>query len=91
MNDFLRMDIFFVVSTIAVVVIAGLVAYALIRILRILRTVERISETVSDEAVLIRSDVSELRRSVKSEGFKLLHLARFGRKMAERFMGRKKK
>lgn len=91
MSDFLKMDVFFVVSTIAIVVIAALLALALIRILRILRRVEEISETVSDEAVLVRADVAEMRQSVKLEGFKFMHLARFARKSAERFMGTKKK
>lgn len=91
MNDFLKMDVFFVVSTIAVVVVTVLLAFALVRVLRILRTVEEISETVSDEAVLVRADVAELRQSVKQEGFKFVQLAKFARTTAERFMGRKKK
>ena len=91
MNDFLKMDVFFVVSTIAVIVITGLLAYALVRVLRILRNVEHISETVSEEAVLVRADVAEMRQNVKQEGFKIAHLSRFARATAERFMGRKKK
>ncbi|MDB5237909.1 MAG: hypothetical protein JWM46_179 [Candidatus Kaiserbacteria bacterium] len=91
MNDFLKMDVFFLVSTLAVIVIAGLLAFALVRVLRILRRVEEISETVSDEAVLVRADVAEMRANVKQEGFKMLHLARFARKTASRFMGEKKK
>lgn len=91
MNEFLKMDIFFVVSTIAVVVVSVLVAYALIRILRILRSVEQISETVSDEAVLVRADVAQLRHNVRQEGFKLKHMSRFAQAAAKRFMGSKSK
>ena len=91
MNDFLKMDVFFVVSTIAVVVVAALLALALIRIIRILRRVEQISDTVSEEAVLVRADVAELRQNVKQEGFKLKHMTRFARAAAASFMGGKKR
>ncbi len=87
MDDFLKMDIFFAVSTLAVVVVAGLIAYALVRILRILRNVEKLSETVTEEAQLIRSDIGDMRSHVRAEGFKWAHLARFARASVKRFMG----
>jgi hypothetical protein len=87
MDDFLKMDIFFVVATIAVVVVGALVAYALVRLLRILRNVEKLSETVSTEAQFIRTDIDDMRTNIRAEGFKWAHLSRFARASAKRFMG----
>ncbi len=92
MSDFAKMDIFFVVTTVAVVVVTVLLSIALYRILRILRNVEHVSKIVSDEGDLVRGDIAEMRSAIKVEGFKLAHLVRFARKRAESFMrpGKKK-
>lgn len=91
MSDFAKMDVFFVVTTIAVIVVALMLALALYRILRILRNVEHVSELVSKEGELVRGDIAEMRAAVKQEGFKWSHLARFARKRAASFMGAKEK
>lgn len=87
MEDFLKMDIFFAVTTVAVVVIGGLLAWALVRIVRILGNVEKLSETVSAEAQLIRGDIDDARANIRAEGFKWAHLSRFARNSVKRFMG----
>lgn len=86
MDDFLKMDIFFVVATIGIVVLTGLTAYALFLVVRILRNVERLSETVSDEALLIKADIDEMRTQVRAEGFKWVHIARFARSQVARLI-----
>ncbi len=91
MSDFVKMDVFFVVTTVAVLAIAALLCVALYRILRILRNVEHVSQIVSDEGDLMRSDLAEMRTAIKREGFKLTHLASFARKRAESFMRPRKK
>jgi len=65
MDNFLKMDIFFVVSTLAVVVLAVLLAVALIRVLRILKKVDQISDIAIEESEHIRDDIDEVRASVK--------------------------
>lgn len=89
MDEFLKMDIFFIVSTVAVVVVAGLIAYAVFRVIKILRYVERLTETVSEEAQLIRADIDDARASVKAEGFKWATLMRFARGSVKRFVTKK--
>jgi hypothetical protein len=91
MSEFAKMDIFFVVSTLAVVVVSILLAIALFRVLRILRNVEHVSKIVSDEGELVRSDIAEMRTAIKREGFKLTHLAAFMRKRVASFMKPRKK
>ena len=74
MNDFLKMDIFFAVTTVAVVVISILMIFVLIRVLRILRNVEDISTIVEEEGQKIREDIAHVRESVKEEGVRAKHL-----------------
>jgi hypothetical protein len=85
MSEFLKMDIFFAVSTAAVVILTILLSIALIYVLRILRTVERISREASEEATRIRADIQELRSGIRIEGLKWKSIARmFGRYFADR-------
>ncbi len=90
MNDFAKMDVFFVITTIAVLVVCGLVALALFRILRILRNVERVSDIVSEESVRLRADIADLRTTVKVEGFKWKSIAKFIRTQVEKVTGKNK-
>lgn len=87
MDDFLKMDVFFVVATVMTLIVGCLIAYGIYIVVRILRNVEKISKTVSEEADLIRSDIDDMRGKIKEEGFKWSHLARFARSRAESFMG----
>ncbi len=89
MNEFLKMDIFFVVSTVAVVVVALLLAYAIYRAIRILHKVERISDTVTEEAELIRADIDEARLAARREGYRFAGLVRGIRVFLDRMTKRK--
>ncbi|MFA7309801.1 MAG: hypothetical protein WC050_02745 [Candidatus Paceibacterota bacterium] len=91
MNDFLKMDVFFVVSTLVVVVVGIFLTIVLIRVFRILGYVEELSKTVSDEAKDVRADVVELRAHIRREGFKLRHVGRFAKSLIQRATVRKKR
>ena len=65
MDDFLKMDIFFGVTTVAVVVISVLLVLVLIRLLRILKTVDEVTEIVQEETEGIRDDIREGRAQVR--------------------------
>lgn len=73
MNDFLKMDIFFVVTTVAVLVISILLIFALFRVLRILKNVEDISMLVEEEGQKLREDIAHVRESVMEEGVRMKH------------------
>jgi cell division protein FtsL len=70
MDDFLKMDIFFGVTTVAVLVVSVLLVMVLIRLLRILKTVDDVSEIVHEEAEGIRDDIREVRTKAKAEAVK---------------------
>lgn len=84
MSDFLKMDIFFVVSTVAIVLVATLALVALFYVIRILRTADKIGAEIADEASLIRADIRDARAGVRAEGFKWKHVSTFGRKLFTR-------
>ena len=91
MNDFLKMDIFFIVTTLVVIMLGIAFTLVLFRVWRILGHVEDISRDIRDESALLRNDVAQMRARIKSEGFKFAHLiGLFGSRIA-RFWGRKGK
>jgi hypothetical protein len=86
MDTLIHADIFFFVTTIAVVIVTLLLAIALIYLIKVLNRIKNIAEQIREETVLFREDVHDLRDSVRREGFKLKNIADF----AMGFFGRKK-
>ncbi len=84
MDSFLKMDIFFIVTTCAVVILTVLLGLVTWRIFRILEHVEHISEQAAREADALRVDLAELRGSIKREGFALAQIARFVKSLVVR-------
>lgn len=78
MDSFLKADIFFFVTTIAVIVVAGFIAAALMYLVATLRDIRHVARIVKEEAGNITEDVKALRDKVKSEGMRLTHLLDFG-------------
>jgi F0F1-type ATP synthase membrane subunit b/b' len=66
MDEFLKMDVFFFVTTIAVVLVTVLFAFALWKLLRILKRIEHISEEASKEADALRADLAAMRAEIRS-------------------------
>ncbi len=85
MNDFLKMDIFFVVATISVIVVGVLLSLVLWYGLRLVKTCDRILQEVEGEAKALRADIAETRANLKREGRALSRLIDFvvssGRKL----------
>jgi hypothetical protein len=64
MDEFLKMDIFFVIASIGVIVLVLFTAFVLWRLERVLRNVEHISKQVAEESDEIRRDIALMRREV---------------------------
>ena len=60
-------NIFFFVTTVSVVVLSILLSIVLVQIIRILRTVKEVSDTVKEEGKNIVSDIGFLRNSLKEK------------------------
>jgi hypothetical protein len=61
MTEFLKMDIFFFVATFSLLIITTLIAFAIYKLLRILKHVERIAEIAGNEAQHLREDAAYIR------------------------------
>ena len=76
MTDFLKMDIFFFVTTVVVIAL-GIIAFIVgIRVWRILGHIERIAEIAEQETGLLKDDIATLRTDVRRHGFKLKSFVR---------------
>jgi predicted RND superfamily exporter protein len=72
MNEFLKMDIFFVVATVALVVFVLMLCVALWYMIKILRSISHVADTIDEETESIKEDLDEARASVKRKGASLL-------------------
>lgn len=81
MQDFLKMDIFFFVTTIVVLAIGVIAVFIGLRIWKILGHIERIAEIAEHETSLIKDDIAILRADVRREGFKIASLMRLFKSM----------
>lgn len=77
METLLKADIFFFVTTVAVIAVTICLVYAGYYLIRILRNVEEISEEVKEEAGQVREDIGELRTNIREEGLKVKHFTNF--------------
>ncbi len=84
MNEFLKMDIFFAITTIAVIVVAGISVFVLWKLARVLRNVEHISEQVSAETDAVRDDLVHMRGEVKRGKGRVAALLGFLKKTGKR-------
>ena len=60
-DSLIKADIFFVITAVAVIVLVGILCWALIRLTRILRNVQDISETIKRETKNIAHDIDAFR------------------------------
>ncbi|OGZ08658.1 MAG: hypothetical protein A2942_02605 [Candidatus Lloydbacteria bacterium RIFCSPLOWO2_01_FULL_50_20] len=77
MDDFLKMNVFFVVTTVVVFCGGLLLAVALFYVIRILRSVDNVARNVSEESDSLRGDLSVLRSKIREEGMKIRHFTDF--------------
>lgn len=70
-------NIFFIVTTISVVVLSLLLAFVLVQLIRILRNVREVSETIKVEGKNIITDISSLRNNLKEKGRSMSQMASF--------------
>lgn len=84
MEDLLKQDIFFVVTTISVIVLTGLLVILLIYVIKITKKVDYIATKAKQEADLLSGELSTLRSNIRSSGFKLSFLFNFLRNITKK-------
>ena len=91
MDSFIHADIFFFITTMAVIVVGIVLTIALIYIVVILNTIRNISEMVRSESGLIAEDVHDIRNKIRSGRFTLAGIFRLFQQLFAVSKGRKKK
>jgi predicted Holliday junction resolvase-like endonuclease len=84
MTDFLKQDIFFFITSIAVIILTLLLAILIFYIIKISKNIKYISERAKTEADLISEDISNLRDNVKEHGAKFKYFASFFSDLAKK-------
>ena len=69
MQEFIKADIFFFITSIAVVLVTIGIAVALYYLVRILRNIRDVTERVDEGSKVLAGDLSEIRSTIKREGF----------------------
>ena len=77
MDTLIHADIFFFITTIAVIAIGGVIVIAGFYIVSILSDFKDLSRRVKREGELTSEDLSELRSKAKTEGVRLSHFIDF--------------
>ena len=90
MDSIVKSEIFFFITSIAVIVLSIGAAVVLVYAIRVLRDVDHVAKLVRDESDLIAKDVSELREKAEEEGVKIGRLARLFRKYFNKYIKIKK-
>ena len=90
MSEFLKMDIFFVVTTIVTVVAGVFIVIALYYVVRILRSVDHLAQNVSTESDNIKEDLLLLRTKLREEGTKIKHFSDYFAGIVRRKQARRK-
>jgi len=90
MNNLIHADVFFFVTTIAVIVVAAVFTVALFYFIGVLKNVRDVSEAIKEETDLIRDDIRAARENMKRDGFKLKHIVSLFSRFSNTKQGRKK-
>ncbi len=84
MDSFTRADLFFMITTGAVVLVTACLIVALVYVISILREVRSLTELVRKEGELLSADLGDLRGHIQTQGFKWAFIFAFLRKLWRR-------
>jgi hypothetical protein len=90
METLTLVDIFFLITGSAVIIISILLAIGLIYVIMFVRTVKKVARTAQVASEGISEDIVALRKNIKDKGLGLSSLASFAAGLAKRKITRKK-
>jgi signal transduction histidine kinase len=90
MDAVLKADIFFFITTVAIVVLAIAAFIALVFLIQILRDVRHVSKRVREQSDRILSDVEDLRNFIKEEGKKAINFKELASAIIAKFLSKRK-
>lgn len=87
MDSFIKADIFFFITTIAVALVSLVFTVALFYIIGILKDIKYISRKAKEEADLLSADIDDLREHVRDRGATMASTFDFLKNVVKRRMG----
>lgn len=90
MNEISLVDIFFIITGSAVVIITIMLAIGLLYVISFIRTIRRVAHTAQRATELVSEDIADLRDNIRERGFSLSSLANFAKALGKRKITRKK-
>lgn len=90
MNDISLVDIFFIITGAAVIIITIMIGIGLIYIISFIRTIKRVAQTAQRATEIVSEDISNLRDNIKENGVSLSTLTGFAKGLAKKKVTRKK-
>jgi hypothetical protein len=90
MNDISLVDLFFIITGAAVVIITIMVGIGLIYVITFIRTIKNVAKTAQRATELVSEDVSELRDNIRERGVNLSALSTFAKNLGKKKFTRKK-
>lgn len=91
MNDISLVQIFFILTGIAVIIITIMLAIGLIYIITFLRTIKQVARTAQRATEIVSEDLSDLRQSIREKGPSLGAFAKFANNIRKKKVYNKKK
>jgi len=77
MNEFLKMDIFFVIASLVTMILAVLIIILLVYLIMFVKNLKYISDKARTETDNLSQDIQTLRENIHSGGFKVKHALNF--------------
>lgn len=90
MNELSLVDIFFIITGSAVIIITVMIAIGLLYVISFVRTVRRVARTAQRATELVSEDISDLRDNIRDQGFSLGALAKFAKNVGKKSVTKKK-
>ena len=90
MHDISLVDIFFIITGAAVVIITVLLAIGLLYVIVFVRTIKEVARTAQRATELVSEDISDLRSNIKERGLNMSAITTFAKGLMRKKVTRKK-
>lgn len=89
MNEITLVDLFFIITGAAVIIITIMIAIGLLYIISFVRTVRRVAQTAQRASEIVSEDISDLRENIRDKGFSIGALTKFAKNVGKKSVNKK--
>lgn len=91
MNESTLVDVFFIITGIAVIIITILMAIGLVYIISFVRTIRMVARSAQRATEIVSEDIANLRENIREKGFSLSAIAKFANGLRKSSKSKSKK